>query len=89
MGVVIGTRFNVQATLIIAWTANNHITLSLLVMGSSDVKNTALAPLKTFLIMTTKPSHLAVVMGAVFAGKGMGPNSTTSNAHTFFSKIPG
>jgi len=83
MGPAEATRFNVQAILIIAWTIN-LTALCLPVMASSDVKNPALAPLNSSHIITTEPSYLAVVVvvDAVIVGKGMVPNSTTSNARS-------
>ena len=80
------TRFNVQAILIIAWTILLEA-FFLSVMASIDVKNSALAPLKSSNIMTKKTIFLAVVVmaHAAIVRKGMGPNSTTSNAQSLIS----
>ena len=82
MGVAKITRFNVQTILIIALTQIPSLASRLRVMASSDVKNIALSALKSSHIMTTQTSFLVIVLlvHVVIAGKGMGPNSTTSNA---------
>ena len=73
-------RFNVQAILIIAWMIILTKTLCLPVMASSDVKHSALAPLKSSHMVLANMVMVMWIVGAAIVGKGMVPNSTTSNA---------